>query len=300
MSETTGAEDVTSGQADAARTTHLSLAQQDMLCLLGRCILRLQQVERLMKDLLALSHVKGLREELPDRILERKDAVAENTLGQLVKLCFETFFVREGTPPVPQPDDGYVPSSVYRVERWTVTMQEDELVRVQGWFQDLVTRRNLVVHHFIGKHDLWSEAGCAEGKAYLVDFYALLDKVHQVLLATARSMNELVKLEREVESGETFRALVEGRFDPSSPLVDWSLIGIVQALYQATIDLPSGEWMPFDEALARANAAGADESPQDYGCKSWSHLLHASRCFDLRYRHEADRRKVLLISPRRR
>lgn len=251
-----------------------------------------------MKALLARHHVQGLHEDLPALHRDRQKAVSGNTLGQLVQRWFETFFLEDGSAPPPAIDDTLRPTATYVVDRWFVTMTKEERIKVQAWFEELVDRRNIVVHGFISQYDLWSEAGCAEGNAYLEDFYALLDKVHQVLLAAAASTVEILKLQDSFERSETVRALFDGRFEPASPSVDWSCLHIVQALRQVTGELPAGQWMRLDEALARARRLDADESPQDYGCKSWPHLLHLSRAFDLHYVQEAGKAKVPMIRPR--
>lgn len=71
-------------------------SQREVQRLLGRCLIRLQQYELLLKSLIARSEVSGAAHELESRLVERVADVEKATLGSLMKSLFEEVVVVEG------------------------------------------------------------------------------------------------------------------------------------------------------------------------------------------------------------
>jgi hypothetical protein len=73
--------------------------ERDVQRLLGRCILRLQQYERLAKNILANHAIVATPQALAQQRMDQAARVSKNTLGTSVKELFE--FAPRGRPPVP-------------------------------------------------------------------------------------------------------------------------------------------------------------------------------------------------------
>lgn len=71
-------------------------SQQEVQLLLGRCLLRLQQYERLLKSLIARNEISGAVHEIESRLAERAAEVEKLTLGSLMKSLFGEVVVIEG------------------------------------------------------------------------------------------------------------------------------------------------------------------------------------------------------------
>ncbi len=70
--------------------------QLDVQRWLGRCMLRLQQYERLMKLLLAHHELAGPADRLEAQRAANLEKVSDKTLGTLVKSLFESYAVPDG------------------------------------------------------------------------------------------------------------------------------------------------------------------------------------------------------------
>jgi len=70
--------------------------QLDVQRWLGRCMLRLQQYERLMKTLLAHHELAGPADTLEAQRAANLEKVSDKTLGTLVKSLFESYAVPDG------------------------------------------------------------------------------------------------------------------------------------------------------------------------------------------------------------
>lgn len=58
---------------------------------LGRCLLRIQQYEKLLKNVVARSELHGALEEFPSLQQSKIDTVQTKTLGQLVRLLTDDY-----------------------------------------------------------------------------------------------------------------------------------------------------------------------------------------------------------------
>ena len=139
---------------------------------LGRCMIRLQQYERLLKAIVADNNISG-----PSRDLEaiRDARIRETngmTLGTLVGQFIGTQLITDGADASPDmlkniPDD--VLAFGFHMH---VMLSTDDYARAQDDLRELVTLRNNLVHHFIEQHDLRSMEGCNSAHAALVTAYA--------------------------------------------------------------------------------------------------------------------------------
>jgi hypothetical protein len=188
--------------------------QQDAQRLLGRCILRLQQYERLAKDILANHAIVATPQALAQQRMDQAARVSKNTLGTSVKGLFESFIVADITGP--QPADSYellahpgAGSTAAVSIKVTLEMPEERYGQTKAEVDELVKIRNDLVHHLSERYDLWSAAGCHAAADHLEAAYLRIDRELHQLHDWARHSNEAVEvlrseLQEGMKSGESF------------------------------------------------------------------------------------------------
>ena len=82
-------------------------------------------------------------------------------------------------------------------------------------------------------------------------------------------------------------------------VVDWERAGIVACLREATEAITIDGWTPLSDAIAFVESRHPGQTPQKYGCRSWPHVIDASKCFDLRHTCEPGAATVALYRARR-
>lgn len=80
----------------------LSSLQRDIQRLLGRCLLRLQQYERLLKAIVAHHELAGPAHSLEGIRDARIQDASTKTLGTLISKLLNSYVVTDGVEPVPE------------------------------------------------------------------------------------------------------------------------------------------------------------------------------------------------------
>ena len=267
----------------------LQAQQRDVQRLLGRCLLRLQQYERLMKAVVAHHDLSGPAHALEKIRAARIDDASTKTLGTLVGQLFGSYVIRAETDTgidttADEPED--VP---YFAMGYQLTLSAEDFARIRSDLRELVLLRNNLVHHFIDQHDLWSTEGCGTARDALVAADARIDRHMKQLRGWAESMDQARHLAAECIQSDTFRDLVINGISPDGT-VDWPAAGIVCALREAANELAVDGWTPVAAAGRWITERSPEQQPNKYGCASWRQVLHESRLFQLRYRDVDGRR----------
>lgn len=253
--------------------------QREVQRLLGRCILRLQQYEGLMKALIADHVVSGAAVDL-QRIRDRqvKDT-ARKTLGKLMGELLGSYLVA-GEPDSAEDLVTDAPEVSFRMR---LSLSEDDFARTETGLRELVELRNNLVHQFIDQHDINRPDGCRGASTALIAAYERIDHHFEELREWARDLLRMrERMAAAMAPGMPFyMALVHGIHPDGT--IDWQIASIVEALRKAATDLQVDGWARVAEAGAWVAAHHPDLSPQAYGCRSWRQVLHESRAFDLRY-----------------
>lgn len=260
----------------------LQVRQREVQRHLGRCLLRLQQYERLMKAIVAHHEISGPVTALEAIRTARIDDVATKTLGGLVAQLFGSYVVTESDS-----DEGLEKSTAGEVAtvrmRLQLCMGTEDHERTQRDLRDLVTLRNGLVHHFIDAHDLWTEQGCREAQGALVAAYTRIDQHFEQLRGRAEHMDQVRRLAAEFVQSSVFHDLVVNGIEPDGS-IDWSTSGIVRALREAMVELAVNGWTSVAVAGRFVQDRYPDQVPAKYGCGSWRQVVHECRLFELRYR----------------
>ena len=140
----------------------LTLPQHEVQRLLGRCILRLQQYEKLMKAIVAHHQISAYGSPPISNMEERVAAASRKTLGELIGSLFGTYVITEGKDDYVEPD---APEDVISFHsRIALELSSEHYEKTQNDLKKLVSVRNTLVHHFIDQHDLWSVDGCRDAR----------------------------------------------------------------------------------------------------------------------------------------
>ncbi len=185
---------------------------------MGRCLLRIQQYERLIKAIVAHHEIYGPAYSLDEIRSARIADAAKKSLGQLVgKLVGSYLVIGSGRDTdLAEPDSG---------EAVTVRMQlrlgvgAEDFERIQADLKDLVRLRNDLVHHFIDQNDVWTVPGCARAEQALLTAYSRIDHHFEQLRSWAEKMEQARQLAAEFVQSEVFRDLVINGIAPDGSIV---------------------------------------------------------------------------------
>jgi hypothetical protein len=261
--------------------------QREVQRLLGRCLLRLQQYERLMKALVAHQEIAGQAHELEQVRTQRVEEVATNTLGGLVRKLLGSFVVAEEDHYQLSDGKTIAPDTPAFGYRMSLLMSAVDHAQTVAELNDLITLRNGLVHDFIDQFDLSCADGCAAAQVYLNECYARIDGHVERLRRWAHGMEKAWALMADVVQTPEFADFIVNGIGPDRT-IHWPIAGIVGAFREATTQLAIGGWTRLDDAVAFIVERYPDQTPPKYGCRSWRQVLHESRIFDLQYRTDVD------------
>ena len=157
--------------------------QREVQRLLGRCLLRLQQYERLMKAIAAHHDISGPAHALESIRAARVDDAFTKTLGTLVGRLFGSCVVTEGADTAADDTASEPVDTIHFAMRMQLSLSAEDYARTQSDLKELVLLRNSLVHHFIDQHDLWSTDGCLTARDALVVAYARIDQHFEHVVA---------------------------------------------------------------------------------------------------------------------
>lgn len=260
--------------------------QRDVQRLLGRCLLRLQQYERLLKLMLVQHETVGSVDTVEAQRLERAAKLSDKSMGTLVKSLFDTYavphgFERELLSREATPVDMPSMAISFRME-----MGAADLGKARGAIEELVDLRNKLVHHLIEQFDVWTEQGCVDAIRHLEQSYERIDAHLLELAQWARGMDEARAIASQFLQSSTFLDMLLHGIAPDGTF-EWVNTGIVRALRSAADKLNGGDWTRLDHARAHIAQLTPDEIPAKYGCRTWPQVLSESRQFDLQYRADS-------------
>lgn len=259
----------------------LQTLQREVQRMLGRCLLRLQQYEQLMKAIVAHHEISASGSPLESNQAERIADAANKTLGTLVGTLLGTYVTSGEQDEVAEPD---TPDNIISFKmKMSLQMSAEDFDRTQNDLKDLVLLRNNLVHHFIDQHDFWNLDGCRGAQKSLVAAYSRIDQHFEQLRGWAEHMDQARRLAAEFAQSDAFRDLVINGIAPDGS-VDWPAAGIVRALREAADQLAVEEWTPVASAGRWIAERHPDQLPAKYGCSSWRQVVHESGLFELRYR----------------
>lgn len=260
--------------------SQIEAPQREVQRLLGRCVLRLQQYELLLKALVTSHEISGSAKTLEQNQSARVAEASDKTLGTLIGRLLGNYVVRDGFEPVDKDTEILTePMSFAFVMR--LTLRQVDYDNLKADMREFVGLRNSLVHHFIEQYDLWTVDGCTCAQQALLRTYADIDRSFEQLQSIAKNMDEARQAAVEAIKTPEFLNMVVNGIDPDGT-VHWPYAGIVSALREACSDLAVDGWTNLDAAARWVSEHQPEQTPQKYGCSRWRQVVHESGQFELR------------------
>ncbi|QGF23564.1 OST-HTH/LOTUS domain-containing protein [Raineyella fluvialis] len=240
-------------------------------------MVRLQQYELLLKDLVARQHVEGPAEALLDIAEGRSQAVAQKTLGQIVGVFTDTVFhdpdedIARFNDRVGEDEPAWIGIG------FNLGLPDDHEQAVRDELTALVALRNDLVHGFVAQYDLWAEDGCNAAAEYLDAAYGTIDRHFRELRQWHTSMMESVGLLRALLAQPEIREHFWPDSLPDGAGVVREASTIADLLRQAEAELAEDGWTRLDQAIDLIRSRQSDHTPRRYGCSTWRQVLHELR-----------------------
>ncbi|MDO8696316.1 MAG: OST-HTH/LOTUS domain-containing protein [Pseudomonas sp.] len=257
----------------------LATLQDSVSRKVGRCILRLQQYEQLMKRLLAAHdrpHVRSpsdaLRATPPTSGIAR--LASNNRNHPLANLEAKIGALHGSAQPSLKLHRGG-------------ELSEDDYQKAKQDLAALVARRDHLVHHFMQQFDLFSETGCQAAELYLDETYQQIDQHDRALRAWTKGMEHGPEHTHAFMQSTTWRDVLLYGLVPGQP-VDWPCTTIVQQLSRAESACHEAGWTSLTTAIGFIHLDWPELNPKKYGCSSWRHVIHQSGLFEIQKRKPAD------------
>jgi hypothetical protein len=263
----------------------VEVAQLEMQKKLGRCMLRLQQYERLLKAMVAAMSLEGNPEDWPAVRSRQEAAASKKSLGTLVGLftgdyLTENQLTTESSTVNVAPADKAADAPWFKT-RLNIAMSPERREQAKEALAELVAMRNDLVHHLIEQFDISEESGCLAATRHLQDCYQKIDDHLGQLKEWSDGQVEAQALASSFLQSKAFEdAFVHG-INPDGS-VCWSRSSIVEFLREAETACQVDGWTSLDVAIAFISKENRDQIPSRYGCKTWRQVLKQSGQFELR------------------
>lgn len=260
----------------------LRALQQDVQRLLGRCMLRLQQYERLIKAMVVDHKLSGPMNALEEARSAQIDGKALKTLGTLVGELLGSYFAAGEIGPNEETETNSPENVNWFAMQMKLGLPAAEFVRVESELRELVRLRNNLVHHFIDQHDISSTDGCRSAQETLISAYTLIDQHFGQLRQWAETMMKTRQAMAEALLSEKVIDFVVNGIPPDGK-VNWDGSGIVSALREAFDALVVDGWASVAEAGRWVAKRYPEQLPAKYECASWQQVVHETHILELRY-----------------
>lgn len=259
---------------------------------LGRCLLRLQQYEALMKAVVALHDLSGTQSTLASVPAQRSAEISTTNLGKVAERLFKSVIVPDGFSESDTADAALASGTEVGVRSVVrIQMSRGDYEKARQGVKDLVDLRNTLVHHLLELFDVWTEQGCVDAVDYLSTAYTRVDEQMLQLRQWVEGMDHAKQLAAQVLNSPAFVNLFENGIAPDGQVL-WAASGIVSCLREAAETLQVDGWTPLEAAIRYAAQHHPTQTPERYNCRSWAQAIHESKLFDLRHMREAEAAKV--------
>ncbi|SDJ28104.1 OST-HTH/LOTUS domain-containing protein [Pseudomonas abietaniphila] len=239
---------------------------------LGRCLLRIQQYEMLLKRLAAHIDLQGPVDEILGLQQKKAEGLQNKTLGQLVRILTDDYMVASDGEGSDAPSSGQAGWFRFRSK---MLVSEESFLETKSALTELVSLRNLLAHHFIERFDIRSLHGCNQAQAFLEESLESIANHYFSLLDWAKSFDNIREL-----LNSALQDFLDGIDQDGS--VSWPVNGLTDSLIYAEEALSQGGWTPLSEAIRWCSMTYPAQTLRRYGCASWREVIHKSGLFETR------------------
>jgi hypothetical protein len=262
----------------------VKILQHEVQRKLGRCLIRLQQYERVLKAMVASIAVDGQLEQLQARRAKQQAGARNKTLGELVGTFTGCHLTPAPSKGETEPDDtssGESTDVAWASMRFNISMSPERYSQTKAGLAELVALRNDLVHHLIERFDISEENGCRAASSHLDSCYEQIDGHCQLLKTWATGLTESRALVSSFLQSKVFEdAFVHG-INPDGS-VCWPRSSIVECLREAETACQVDGWTSLDAAILYILRTAPDQVPSRYGCKTWRQVLNKYEEFESR------------------
>ena len=267
--------------------------QREVQRKLGRCMIRIQQFELLMKAMLSSMAGEGTVKEFELAKEKTASNVNGKSLGNLVNDYFFTDYLvnadtvrdkldRAEEAELASPEAAAVAAGLpYFKYRFQMQMEPRELKREKAALNKFRDLRNEIVHHLLDKFNLGEASSCQAALAYLDESYEAIDEHFIRLKGWASSMNTAREASIAFMQSNAYLDFLVNGVNPDGT-VDWPASGVVNALRTTEAACATNGWTLLDSAIAWLRTDHADQTPAKYQCKTWKQVLKRSNQFEIR------------------
>lgn len=189
---------------------------------LGRCLMRIQQFERMAKALAAHADLAGTALELAAIQKKRIDKTSTASLGTLVKgegtafTNLRTLFKADDLE-ADALDENKVPQDqISFAFRYRRTLSPEAKAEKLRELDILVALRNRLVHHFIEDFDVFAEDGCTQALQHLKESYAEIDRQTLQLQEQLKDLGHAGQLQAAFMQSPEFWQAIDGTSETNS------------------------------------------------------------------------------------
>lgn len=261
------------------------VAQLEMQQKLGRCMLRLQQYERLLKTMVANTTVESSLENLTAVLTNQAADTNTMTLGTLVRLFTRDYLI-DGEQVVDATDapleDVEIAAKTPSVKvQFAMSMSTERYRQTIAALTELKEMRNDLVHHLIERFDISDAGGCLAATRHLEDCYQTIDEHLGQLKEWADGQARVRELAQSFWQSKEFENSFVHGINPDGT-VRWQQSTIIECLRNAESACKQEGWTSLDVAIGFIRQEYPDQTPTLYRCKTWRQVLMNSEQFDLR------------------
>lgn len=246
---------------------------------LGRCMLSLQQSERMLKAFLVDSQFSVCMPIVtsgPPHVARAHEQgkVATMTLGGLVSLFCSDVIVEKGQL---KTSENTQEKSVHQLvfdTRYSIPLEKAEHEQLVTSMREMVQIRNELVHHLVERFDLISLEGCVEAQAFLQQNYERIEAFRKQLQSYGEHMSAMRQHLQDVLTIESLQSfLATGRV----PLKGTSMMDAMKIAFASCAQ--NCDSVPLNTFTTWQEQHRPAESYEQYGRVSWAQLIHESGVF---------------------
>lgn len=252
---------------------------------LGRCMMRLQQYELLLKVMLVSMSVEGRAAAIETSANRRASVIQGKSLGALVGLFTADCLVSEAKEAEANESEsavaGLTLDAPFVSAQFKIVLPQEDHARVKDDLAKMIALRNELVHHLLERFNLSAESGCAAACDHLDSCHEEVARHFTTLQGWAAAKEQVTSLVSSMLRSSSFEEMLSHVLDNTDFGLSF-MSGVVKYLKAAEIELSEDGWTRLESAIMYVAKVNRHETPRKYGCRTWRQLVTKSEQFEVR------------------